>query len=346
VASHPDYRRRGLVRALFQAFHACSADAGEPVQAITGIPYYYRQFGYEFAVDLGGSRIVMFDDIPPLKEGAPEPYRLAAATPEDLPFAMALYEQERRRSAVSTEVPAAYWRWVLDGVSPASGEGWKTFVIVDQTDAQRGMVLVSPRRWENTLGVRTLAVREDASYLEVIRPLLRALRDLAPTIPAAREDKVPNRIEFDLGVHHPVYDVLGEALAPRYDPPYAWYVRVADLPGFLRHIAPALERRLADSALAGHSGELRVDFYRSGLRLVLEQGHITTVEDWRPPIRPAAGDEAMAGFPPLVFLQLLFGRRSLHDLRYAFPDVWAGDEGQPLLEALFPPRPSHVVELS
>ena len=346
VASHPDYRRRGLVRALFEAFHARSAAAGEPVQAVTGIPYYYRQFGYEFAVDLGGSRIVSFDDIPPLKEGETEPYRFAAATPEDLPFVMELYERERRRSAVSAEIPAAYWRWALDGVSPASGEGWKTLVIVDQTDARRGMVLVSQRRWGNTLGLRSLALAENVSYLEVVRPLLRALRDLAPTIPAAREDKVPNRIELELGAHHPVYDVLGEALAPRYDPPYAWYVRVADLPGFIRRITPALERRLTDSALAGHSGELRIDFYRGGLRLVLERGRITTVEDWQRRIRPAAGDEPMAGCPSLIFLQLLFGRRSLQDLRYAFPDVWAGDEGQPLLEALFPRRQSHVMELS
>ncbi len=53
VASDPDYRRRGLVRAMFEAFHARSAADGEVVQAITGIPYYYRQFGYEYALDLG-----------------------------------------------------------------------------------------------------------------------------------------------------------------------------------------------------------------------------------------------------------------------------------------------------
>ena len=49
--------------------------------------------------------------------------------------------------------------------------------------------------------------------------------------------------------------------------------------------------------------------------------------------------------PPLVFLQLLFGHRSLEELRYAFPDVWADDTARPLLEALFPSRPSYAMPI-
>ncbi len=344
VASHPDYRRRGLVRALFQAFHERSAAAGELVQGVTGIPYYYRQFGYEFALDLGGSRTVVFDDIPPLKEGETESYRLQAAAEDDLPFVMELYEHGRLRSAVSTNVPAAYWRWTFAEANPESREGWRTFLIVNRDGARQGMVLTSAVRWGTALGVRAVEVGEGVSLGQVVRPLLRALRDVAPAIPAGREDKTPNRLDFGLGAEHPLYDVLGQGLAPRCDPPYAWYVRVPDLKGFIRHITPALERRLAESPVAGHTGDLHLDFYRGGLRLVLENGCITAVEDWQRPIWRAEG--VAAGCPPLVFLQLLFGRRSLEQLRAMFPDVWAGDEAQPLIEALFPARPSTVIELS
>ena len=40
---------------------------GELVQGITGIPYYYRQFGYEMALDLGGGRMCYAPQIPELK---------------------------------------------------------------------------------------------------------------------------------------------------------------------------------------------------------------------------------------------------------------------------------------
>jgi hypothetical protein len=119
---------------------------------------------------------------------------------------------------------------------------------------------------------------------------------------------------------------------------------VPGLPEFIRHIAPALERRLADSIMAGHSGELRLDFYRGGLRLAFEGGRLTTAESWS--VRAVSwGPKPQAGFPPLVFLQLLFGHRSLAELRYAFPDVWAEDDARPLLEALFPAQPSWVLPL-
>jgi hypothetical protein len=44
-------------------------------------------------------------------------------------------------------------------------------------------------------------------------------------------------------------------------------------------------------------------------------------------------------------LQLLFGYRSLDELRRIYPDVWAEGEATALLNALFPRRPSMLVPL-
>jgi predicted acetyltransferase len=87
----PEYRNRGLIRAIFELIHARSTACGQLAQGITGLTYYYRQFGYEYALDLGGSRSVYLAAIPKLKEGQPEPYALRAATLHDLPQLLALY---------------------------------------------------------------------------------------------------------------------------------------------------------------------------------------------------------------------------------------------------------------
>ena len=76
VSTEPAYRRRGLVRAQFELWHAQSAALGHRVQAITGIPWYYRQFDYEYALDLGGGRVGYLCDIPALPAGESEAYRL------------------------------------------------------------------------------------------------------------------------------------------------------------------------------------------------------------------------------------------------------------------------------
>jgi hypothetical protein len=343
VATAPDYRNRGLVRSIFELIHARSAALGHMAQGITGIGFYYRQFGYEYGIDLGGNRAVFFAAIPKLKDGATEPFTLRDATADDLPLVMRLYDHERARGPVSTRVDAEYWRWVMNEQNPETGEGWVTKLIESVEGRTVGYVLHRRRRWGSKLAITALAVEPDVSLVSVMPSLLRGLQTVAEGLPAWKPDAPPaDQLLFGFEAAHPAYDALG-SLGATYDPPYAWYVRVPDLPGFIRHIAPALERRLTGSPAAGHTGELKLTFYRDGLRLAFERGRLTTAEDWRAQVW---GPKAEAGFPPLVFLQLLFGRRSFADLRYAYPDVWAEDNASAaLIEALFPARPSWVLPL-
>ncbi len=178
--------------------------------------------------------------------------------------------------------------------------------------------------------------------VRVLPSLLRGLQALAPTIRPIRPETPPEAGAIRLRWYGPeLRQALGDIQFSESPYTYAWYLRVADLPRFLRHIAPVLERRLADSAQAGYTCEITVDFYRGGLRLVLENGKLATVENWQRPI----WGEAKAGYPPLVFLQSLFGHRSLDELRRIYPDVWAEGEATAVLDALFPKRPSLLVPL-
>lgn len=90
--------------------------------------------------------------------------------------------------------------------------------------------------------------------------------------------------------------------------------------------------------MGNFSGELKISFFQGGLYLLFDQGKLTQVTDWQ-----ATGENeafTMTGFPPLVFLKLLFGYRSLDELFYAFPDCWANEQDTLLLNALFPKQPS------
>jgi hypothetical protein len=152
-----------------------------------------------------------------------------------------------------------------------------------------------------------------------------------------------------LGTDHPVRHV---SHLTADDGPYAFYVRVPDLPAFVRRVAPVLEARLTASALVGHTGELRLGFYREGLRLVFERGKLTGAEAWTPSIDTAGVENVLASgdvrrpsamFPPLTFLQLLFGYRSLGELEHAYADcVVRTVEARSLLNAIFPKQPSCV----
>lgn len=342
VATLPEYRNRGLIRAIFGLLHTRSEARGDIIQGITGINYFYRQFGYEYALDLGGGRRLSFDTIPPLKEGEAEPYRLRPATPDDIATVMALYARDCGRVGISTVIETDVWRWLMTGMGEGAMEDWTTDLIVGTEERVVGYVLFPPGRWGRDVPVRGLTVVPGVSLAAVLPSVLRAARDCGPSMRTFKPDTPPPaQVGLYLGRAHPAYDVLNDVLTPPEAHPYAWYIRVPDLPRLVRELAPVLERRLASSALAGHTGEIAIEFYRGGLRLAFEQGRLTTAEDWS---RGMWG-KAQAGFPPLVFLQLLFGHRSLAQLRDAYPDVYAEDPARLLLEALFPRTPAWVVAL-
>lgn len=349
VASLREYRNRGLIRAIFTLIHARSDARGDMAQGITGIEYYYRQFGYEYALDLDGGKAMPFANIPPLKDGEAELYSLRDATEVDLPQLQALYDRERNRKhdhtplLVSTRIDASYWQFRLRNTWRETGEGWLNKLLIDQVGRVVGYSLIGPIRSGDTIYVPAAMVDEGVSLLAVMPALLRALQAEAARIMTRKADTpAAAKLYFGFGRAHPLYDALG-TLVTSHDPVYAWYVRVADLSGFIRRVAPVLEARLAASIAAGHTGELRLTFYRGGLRLAFEGGRLVAAEPWQRDHN--WGPKADAGFPPLVFLQLLFGHRSLDELRGAFPDVSVQDDAKKLLDILFPRTQSWVLHL-
>ncbi len=345
VATHPDYRNKGLIRALFEMVHARSELRGDLVQAITGIFHFYRQFGYEYVLDLGGKRVVYSSQIPKAKEGEAEAYTLRDATPKDVPAIQHVYSYRRKSGVVAADIPDSYWLYETQRESEEHQRFPRLQMIVDAADKVYGYALIASKRYKpgSNLEVYTLDMLPGVNLRAILPSVLKALHAYGSQLPIRNvtEPVSLDQISLNLGRAHPVYEALGN-LAPFYEAPYAWYVRVRDVPAFLMHIAPVLESRLARSVVANYTGELKIDLYRSGLRLVFEHGKLTTAENWRVPVYDS---NAGAGCPSLVFLQLLFCHRSLDELRYMFPDVWAEGDTEIVLKALFPAQASAPLPL-
>jgi hypothetical protein len=342
VGTLPDYRNRGLVRAQFEFIHQWSAQRGEHVQAITGIPYYYRLFGYEMALNLHGGRIGFPPHIPRLKEGEQELYRIQPAQEADLPFIADVYRQGSRRSPIACSWDISLLRYELLGKSSQHVNRFELRIIESSAGEPVGFLAHPANTWGGLMPALVYEIIPGLSWAAPTPAVIRYLEATGKAY-AAAEERAFDAFGFWLGEVHPVYQVIADRL-PRVRKPYAWYLRVPDLSGFLRHIAPALEQRLEQSPLVGFSGEARLTFYRAGVRMVFEQGRLSQVEAWTPAPQGHSGD---AAFPGLTFLQLLFGYRSLDELKYAFADCWTRDDTtQALLEFLFPRKPSDVWPVS
>ena len=345
VGTHPDYRRRGLIREQFEVLHRWSEDRGHLMQAIGGIPHYYRRFGYEMAVYMGEGTRIHVQDVPGRPANAdegkssPRSYRLRHAASTDARFLSDLHRRGRGRYLLTSSRDEVLWRYEVAGRDPESDESLEVKIIEDAEGKSSGYVCHGRDLRNGALRVYGYELADGVSWLEVTPLVLRELAEIGHKRVSGEKELAS--VTFVLGEHHPLHEAIPEPPLYRLDrhDHYSFYVRVPDLPRFLRHIAPVLEKRLAASVASGHTGKLEVSFYGSGLRLELERGRLSKVVNWSPTVEET-GD---AAFPDLTFLQLLFGYRSLEGLDRAFADCSPGEgDARVLLNALFPRRPSDL----
>jgi len=348
IGTRTQRRGHGLVRTQFEIHHRWSAERRQHALAIAGIPWFYRQFGYEFAIERGGGPVLHVDELHALPQAAPG-WRVRAAGLGDVDFLVGASAAASARSLVTVPRDAALWRYELEGKRRESAAR-REIRILERDGRPVGYVVQAVMLFGANLTVMGFEVIAGVSWREAWIAALHDLKQTGGAMAAAAPGARFNVLSFwFLGHDHPLYRVFQ---FKERDDGYAWYVRVPDVPEFLRTVAPALERRLATSACAGHSGTLTLGFYRSGVRLSFERGALTKVDAWEPPVSVqgiefgrSSSDprRPLAMFPDLTFLQLLFGFRPLEALEAAFPDCLVRtQEARALIQALFPRSPSDV----
>lgn len=336
VGTDPDFRNRGLVRLQFDAVHEWSRQNGDMLQAITGIPYYYRLFGYEMTVELDASFIGYEANVPKLPEGEQETVAFQEAGEKDIPFLMQLDARAQKPMLLSCVRDEKIWRYEISGRSMNNCSRFKIMIINDRVGKPIGAIRHPFYIDHGLSALHGYELAEQASYMNVTPAVIRYLWKTGQQY-SLESGKTLTGFNFALGGDHPAVKVATDRF-PRKKRPYAWYIRVPDLMNFLKLITPALDDNLAHSSCSGYSGALRVGLFTKEIRFSFEQGKITEIVEV-----PHPDDEQMdVTFPGLTFLQILFGWRTLQELRFALPDCLLKEEKTALVEGLFPKVPSRI----
>ncbi len=299
VATHRDYEGRGLVRALMEWAHERSAARDQLVNVMIGIPYFYRLFGYTYAIPIVHTRDVV--GTPPTSRDV-----VREATSDDIPAMARLQDAEQARAGLRMPHSAGLWRWLV--ARDASTE-W----LVERDGVPVGT------------GRATLPDDGEVHLSEVAAVDAAAVHALLAHTRATSANERPGTVAGE---------GLEPFLGPAKDDANSYYVRIADPVALLEHLRPVFGQRLAGSSFADAEGEAVLSFYRSHVRLPFKSGEIGPIASGG--VMQAPGAAGGAGVAPDMVASLLFGPLGMRGLTAQFPDVYPGPNAD-LMQTLFPP---------
>ena len=342
VATHIGYRERGLVRHLFTLLHTRSQDEGHLIQCIQGIPYFYHQFGYEYALEVGAGRTITVTGVSTNDECQ---YRLRPAHIEDIDNIQNWYSAEKSY-ALTTTFPKTWLQYQIQ--MHAFPEAFVSFwILLNPQGIPQGFIAlqnksIAPPHHAIPSTSKVIFALGFAPEVEITTILPLMLHLLTSLSIHDEEGTEKLDVTFMLGRMHSCYTVLEKNYSVTPILPHAWYVRAINIIGLMQQMRSVLEQRLANSAYEEYSGDLKLYFYRGGIRCMFVQGRLVAVEDWVRSIWDADDDISI---PPDIFLQLFFGYRSLAELSRIYLDVQIKEEKIALFATLFPSQLSWVTPL-
>ncbi len=324
VLTRPQYRGQGLVRLQMKHFEQVVKERGCHLSLIWGIPYYYRQFGYAYAIDGDFRQALPVWKIPAANPGStaqgyPGPVRLRPAAASDIPQLIQDYAAAVADLDFYIQRSPQYWRYLLE-------------------DAHHPIEIVEDAQTGASLGYVTLI--RSAAALDVLESGLAspetALKVLQALKPQANQQVL---------IAGPVCSALVKiaiSLGSQAAPGLQWLLRLPDVAGFLSRIGPILEQRLRDAGWSGLSSELVINLFRQAFRLHFEAGRLAQVDSLGFVDASMGADGGHLLIPPEAFVRLVFGYRGLDDLRDAWPDTLVRPEVRQLVETLFPSMQSYL----
>ena len=182
VGTAEEYRRQGLIRSQVEYFKQLLNERGFDISIIQGIPYFYRQFGYEYSVPLERNCIIELYQIPDYSEDERPKLSYRIAEKKDISEIQRLYDESSKSLAINTKKNENIWRYLIEH-NPKTGTAVDIWVAEDNGQIV-GYFLIAKHPFGNAL---TVAEVSKLSYDNAL-DILRYLKKLA----------IENKLEYTL----------------------------------------------------------------------------------------------------------------------------------------------------
>jgi len=331
VGTLKEYRRKGLARALYTHFEEVLQRGEYHISTIIGIPYYYRQFGYDFILPMDRKVQLRVDQIPVPKDEANKSIVFRKAHHDDIPNLMCLYDEHSRKMLVHAARTKDLWE-LQERFHREFEQEFKT-IVLEREGRVVGYFRLSVRGLKKHApqGPWLLVMESSITTFDDVLQTLQYLRGHAAEENICRIDLVGPavnnlcRVAQDLGGH--------------VDIGWKHQVRIPNMTRFLEQIRPALESHLIGTMFEGMTRDLAINTYEHCYLLPFVNGKLAPVKD----IGMQEVDEYRTfRAPPNDLVRLVLGTYDTEELGNQNIDFSVSNELKLLVETLFPKRDSFI----
>ncbi|MFX0055101.1 MAG: GNAT family N-acetyltransferase [Promethearchaeota archaeon] len=339
VGTLPEYRKRGLVRALYKEFFEKELARGKyEISTIQGIPYYYRQFGYDFIIPAWRSVFLRTDqvpDVPSDDKPAWLRFTIGPARKSNLDSIMRLYEKMTARTLVSSVRDRKLWQ-IQEQQRREYEKEFTTYVVKDGKEVEGYFRLVA----------RESAIQHSLSdpgkgFLDVIESSIRTYDGVRRALQFLK-DKCKEKSLYRIALSGAITSNLSQVgldLGGNLSRGWKHQLRIPDMIRFLKRIRPVLQKRLQKTMFEGLTQEVTINTYRHCYVLNFQDGKIKQITDLG---IHEDGKNLSFRAPPNDFVRLLLGQYSIEELNQHNTDFLVGGHVKSLITTLFPKQESFI----
>lgn len=334
VGTKEEYRRRGFMRILYQLFEKIMLDGGYDISTIQGIPYLYRNFGYDFILPLSKAVSIRVDQIPSEDTSFPSAVSditIRESRTEDLDSIMNLYDRTREKFLVTARRSEQIWK-LQERLKKEYAADFKSLVVEGDGDIRGYFRLVT--RGDSSKP-------EGGAVLDVMESSIVSYEGVLATLRYLREDAVSKGLYRIALPGSELSNLAGIALdlGGNMNRGWKYQIRVPNMLQFLQKIKPVLDKRLKGTMFQDLSYTLALNTYRYCYDLEITNGSIVGISDSG---QSKIGEKTDFRVPPKDFVRLVMGEYQLAELSKMNADFLVSGKVKSLVSSLFPQKESNI----
>ena len=334
VGTLEDYRRKGLNKLLYTHFDNLLLEGGYDISTIQGIPYYYRQFGYDFVIPMDRTVWIRTNQIQPFDEKNPPEYMkliVRHAEKKDIPSMMELFDEQNHKLLIYSPRSPELWE-IQESEKKQFENEFLTYTVNDGSQIIGYFRLVKDIKKDSS---------PNQSKMQIIESSIRTFDGVRRVVQFLRNEAVQDDISL-IGTLGPSFNSLSKVMENFGGTGKEWWkyqVRIPNMTSLLQKISPVLERRLKGTMFEGLTYDVIVNTFQNCYKLKFVNGKIDEVTNLGP---QQVNENQAFRAPPNDLARLVLGAYSIKEIEQNNIDFIVRGDVRLIAETLFPKKESSV----